>query len=215
VQPDVLAEVQRSAEALRRLVWPMIAERVGGGDLLPVEGVPDDLMRKSLDTIAGVDALQILGDGSGMRAIGSRVQGTKRGLQPFNTFTVRYDLPSQSKTEWQKRREALADPSLGLLYPALTVQAYCEEPGPSGAPFERVLTAAVVHTNDLIRVAQKYEPLALSRKDLSIYERRRDPAWLDFNRVDNKWFLAIPWETLAKDGVRLRRFLTPYPKEAA
>lgn len=55
-----------------RVVWPVVRERIGGGELFTVEGHVGDLMRKHLDTLAGIDGWQVMND-HGMRGLASRI----------------------------------------------------------------------------------------------------------------------------------------------
>ena len=40
-------------------VWPVIKDSIGGGYIIPVEGVTESNFAKNLDVIAGIDAWQI------------------------------------------------------------------------------------------------------------------------------------------------------------
>src|SRR5690606_902725 len=51
--------IERSASALRDLVWPVISDLVGGGGLIPVETVRESDFARILDTTGGIDAWQI------------------------------------------------------------------------------------------------------------------------------------------------------------
>jgi hypothetical protein len=107
--------LNRSSLAFRELVWPVIADDLGGGKLIEVETIKDNDFASSLDCIAGVDCWQETAEF--MRAIAQRTQWGAN----YHTFTVRETLRSGHITEAAKRRIAIAE---GWLYPAITVQAY-------------------------------------------------------------------------------------------
>jgi len=106
-----------SSQMFQQVIWPMIANDIGGGELLRMENRPDVELARLLDIRAGIDGWQIRNDG--MRGIAARVQTDRE----YRTFTVRKSRDSGSLTEYAKRCEAIYG-NAGLLYPELTVQAY-------------------------------------------------------------------------------------------
>lgn len=140
--------IGKSASAFLGIVWPVVRGKIGGGELMPVEGHASDAMKKSLDVLAGIDAWQMLGNRQGMRGIASRVQPSGKN---WGTFTIRYKLASGADTEFQKRRHAI-ESAEGLLFPHLTIQAYLSEG--YAAPVHGV---GIIRTHDLIIAAMDYD----------------------------------------------------------
>lgn len=108
-----------SNKAFVDLVWPIISKDCGGGDIKPVEIIKDNTLATDLDLLCGIDVWQTI-SGRGCVGIASRVQ-VDCG---WHTFTVRNDRKySKRKTEYQKRKEAIA--SCGqFIYPFLSCHAY-------------------------------------------------------------------------------------------
>ena len=120
-------------------VWPLVAKIVGGGQLLQMEGRPDQELATMLDMRAGIDGWQMTKKG-GMRGVAARVQ---KGDKAWNTFTVRKSRRSGAETEYAKRHRAIEEKS-GEIYPHLTIQAYAlTELGP-------VISVGVARTADII-----------------------------------------------------------------
>lgn len=147
---DVANDLNRSSAAFINVVWPRIGEPwFGGGEIVPVETVTQEVFSKHLDVLAGVDAWLIRGS-LGITALASRVQWV-RGCNPFNTFTIRSWRRSGVDTELQKRLRAITSPERGYLYPHVTVQAYLR----NGT--DDLLSVAAVLTRDLFEHVDKYE----------------------------------------------------------
>jgi len=108
-----------SNKAFINLVWPVIKNICGGGEIKPVEIISDNDIAKDLDVLCGIDIWQKISD-KGVRGIASRVQFTNK---QWNTFTVRKYRKSGYKTEYQKRLEAI-NSNGKYIYPYLTCQAY-------------------------------------------------------------------------------------------
>ena len=119
-----------SSYDFQRTVWPYVCPKIGGGELVMVEGHASDAMRAMLDMQAGIDGWHVHST-EGLRGIGSRVQWLKTGVRPFNTFTVRRSRASGAETEYEKRCRAIYGHG-GYLYPHLTIQAYIREPRRQG-----------------------------------------------------------------------------------
>jgi hypothetical protein len=146
---EVASDLKRSSTAFTEIVWPRIAEPwFGGGEIIPVEAVTQEVFSKHLDTLAGVDAWLIRA-AFGITAIASRVQFV-RGSRPFNTFTIRAWRSSGLDTELQKRLRSLNEPDRGYLYPHVTIQAYLQ----SGT--NEFLSVAAILTRDLFAHVDKY-----------------------------------------------------------
>lgn len=92
------------------------------GRLVHVEAITRSDFARDLDAGAGIDAWHVV-DNVGIRGIASRVQECPSNRRPYNTFTIRRSRDSGTKTEYEKRKQALESEN-GWLYPHLTVQAY-------------------------------------------------------------------------------------------
>lgn len=137
MRADVERAMSLSAAYFRSQVWPLFADRLGGGELVPVESVTDSEFAKLLDTQAGIDGWQAVSTG-GVRGIASRVQiGTC-----WESWTIRSHLSSGRPTE----RDKLINADITLLRPSFHIQAYTESLHlpPAGA--------ACIRTADLIRL---------------------------------------------------------------
>lgn len=134
---DIDRRLSQSAAYFRAEVWPLFHDKLGGGELVPVESVTDSRFAKLLDTQAGVDGWQVVSTG-GIRGIASRVQvGTC-----WRSWTIRSQTANGGRTE----RDKLLDVDMTLLRPSFHIQAYTESwhlP-----PTE----AACIRTVDLIRL---------------------------------------------------------------
>jgi hypothetical protein len=128
-----------------RAVWSDISPVCGGGEFSPVEGNANEELQVQLDTLAGIDGVQILPNKIGMRGIASRIQW---GPIDWGTFTIRAIRGSGARTELEKRLYAIEHPEEGLLLPHLTVQAYISERRTG-----HLLSAAVAYTRELIPYA--------------------------------------------------------------
>lgn len=144
----LLDELNASQRDFMDVIWPVIADVCGGGQLIPVESVSQSGFARELDMFAGIDAWQLLDDrvaGAALRGIASRRQ---IGPTAWDTFTIRRSLASGNPTEYQKRKAALEDNS-GYLYPHLTVQAYMDNGRllSVGVAETRAVIGAVNHSN--------------------------------------------------------------------
>ena len=107
------------------------------GDLIDIE-TKDTELAKLFDQYSGIDAVQVVN--RQLRAVAIRVQWGKA----WDTFTKRYKRKNGSKTEYQKRAEAILN-DRGYLYPYLTIQAYLDKRGDATS----LLSCGVVKTKDL------------------------------------------------------------------
>lgn len=117
MRPDVKEDMAYSANAFESIIWPSVAELVGGGELLKMENVTDSKFAKLLDMKAGIDGWQIRDNG--MIGIASRIQV---GNKAWNTFTIRMKRDSGATTEYEKRLMAVEYGK--YVYPYFTIQAY-------------------------------------------------------------------------------------------
>jgi len=112
-----------------------------GKDLIEIESSENPIL-KMFDKYAGVDAIQVGKDGS-LRGVAVRVQYGRS----WNTFTIRYRRSSGTKTEYEKRLDAIRHDKM---YPQLTVQCYLS------TDKQKILSAAWIKTKDLYRQIIKY-----------------------------------------------------------
>jgi hypothetical protein len=180
MRPDVAGDLTESADLFLRLVWPAVAPMVRGGQMVPVESVADAGMTKDLDTLAGIDAWQMLRSDCCMRGIASRVQPDK----DWSTFTIRYSRATGAETEFKKRLRAIRD---GMLYPALTIQGYV------GREKASLLSAAVIRTADLFRFVEEHIEESAWQK----------PPRMRTVGVDRNKFVAVPWAELQSAGINV------------
>lgn len=153
--------INRSADDFLHVVWPIIKEHLGGGQIIPVEIVTDIEFSKEIDMLAGIDAWHVLDNNLGMRGLASRVQwkyidgriANGFGKTGYHTFTIRWATASGQKTEIDKRFYAIMSEPGEVLFPAYTVQAYLDKP--KGA----YLSGAIIKTRELILRAIEYQHL--------------------------------------------------------
>jgi len=120
LDPKVEKDLSDSSYDFLRVVCPKLkAENLISGELMPVESVTAEGMRKALDALAGIDIWQIK-NSKGMRGIANRIQW---GPKAWDTFTIRKTrITTGAKTEYEKRIEAIT--TRAWLYPYFTCQAY-------------------------------------------------------------------------------------------
>ena len=144
MRTDVKNDMAWSAKLFQDQVWPIIKSKLGGGDLMQMEGRPDTELSKKLDMIAGIDGWHI--HNFGMRGIASRVQ---KSNHDWATFTIRMKRDNGSKTEFEKRKIAIKKYAQGWIYPAITVQAYAKtETGP-------IISCGIAYTSHIIDFIEK------------------------------------------------------------
>lgn len=192
MRSDVARDLSESAEAFVLLVWPIIKNWVGGGELLPVEAVTASGMAKDLDVLAGIDAWHIVQAEGKMRGIASRVQP----MPGFRTFTIRYRRSSGASTEWEKRLRAMDKPGEGWLLPHLWCHAYrTSEP----VSQSRLTGAALIRTRDLFEYARSRLPDAMTRYNAG--ESRRGDLYIERTRSDGNLFIVVRWDALKVAGI--------------
>jgi hypothetical protein len=191
MRPDVARDMAKSSRAFVQYVWPAVSAWCGIGRLEMVESSTARGLVRDFDTLAGIDAWQLLDHRGFMRGIASRVQ---EGDRNWRTFTVRSRRHNGARTEFEKRLEALRDRRSGAIYPALTIHGYVRdfESGP-------LLGAAVVRTIDL------YEYL-----DMQV-----EAATARTRSTTNADFYYESWDRLAEFGVQLRIWPDDYKAGAA
>ena len=129
------------------------------GDLVNIE-TNDSQLANMFDQYSGVDAFQIIN--KQLRGVAIRVQWGNA----WNTFTIRFKRSSGTKTEYQKRCEAIFT-DVGYLYPYLTIQAYLDTRGEA----TRILSCCAIKTKDL------YQYLAINMANV---RKRKCPEGNEF-----------------------------------
>lgn len=122
------------------------------GDLINIE-TNDSQLANMFDQYSGIDAFQVVD--RQLRGVAIRVQWGKA----WNTFTIRYKRASGSKTEYQKRADAILN-NKGYLYPYLTIQAYLDKRGNS----QEILSCCIIKTEDLYKHLFANMPALKTRK---------------------------------------------------
>lgn len=103
---------------------------------------------KHLDMSCGIDYVVVSIDGSLTRGIGCRVQEDKYPVK-YRTFTIRNKRDSGSKTEFEKRKNAIKS---GGLYPFYTAHIYVDE------KHDRIDRMAIAKTEDIIWYCETQNP---------------------------------------------------------
>lgn len=186
----VMQDLSDSSFDFSRLVWPQMADWLGGGQLTQVESVTATGFARQLDLLAGIDAWQVNVAQSVMRGLASRIQW---GPKPYNTFTIRYRRESGGKTEFSKRLSAIRDQD--ALFPHYTVQAYITH-----RRYGQLLSAAAISTRDLYEIAAQVEQEHTDYPHSFVFSPDSDWA---FSRTSNAIFLWIKWDYLRDCGARL------------
>lgn len=179
-------DLSKSNKCFVEVVWPIVRDWCGGGEIIPVEGNYESDVRAALDINAGIDGWQIFSDEGRMRGIASRVQWIEEDWQikwhedgRFDTFTIRTSRPSGNKTELEKRLEAINDENGGWVYPHLTIQSYHRSNN-------SLLSCAMVMTKDLYEYVQWHGVEGFRVR---------------LNRDGSSSFIAVPWKDLCEYGV--------------
>lgn len=202
----VAAAIDRSGGEFRRLVVPIIRQRIGATEIIEVETAADSRLTRCLDIDAGIDAFYQAehampsGRRLVLRGIASRVQAWK-GVN-WRTTTVRLVRGNGSRdTEFAKRLVALRNMECVYLYPFLTCQAYlCED---RSAP----VGIGLVETRRLIGwLDRRMRARATMREDVERVrktgKRLRCDGWSVLrNGDDGAVAAAVEWDALRADGI--------------
>jgi hypothetical protein len=180
--------IRDSSRAFVEMVWPIIAEELGGGVVVPVEGVTTEAMSKKLDTISGIDAWHVFENNAGIKGIASRVQ---QDGKCWSTFTIRRHLTSGRETEYHKRMRAIFGDE-GFLYPTTTIQAYVGK----GYTYP-VYGIGVIETKRLYQAVSFHD------------------CWVEQTCYDGNKFLVVSWDELISKGYDVRVFGGPFYEDAA
>jgi len=166
-----------SSKLFREVVWPAVRGACGGGELISTEeSGSDSVSARLLDTLSGIDGLQVYTNG--LRAIGSRIQQQN---PPFETFTVRESRTSGATTEYEKLKKAVDGGSSTHMHPHIMIHAYVKE-DPSGSV--RLLCAGISPMVDVLRAI----------------DERKNP----IRSTTNASFRYVEWEWMADNGFDIR-----------
>ena len=200
---EVARDLSDSAYDFKRVVWPAIRDRCGGGELQPVEAVSPGEFERKLDVLAGIDAWQIIND-RGIRGISSRIQWLEDNPDGtpawWETFTIRKSRPSGAPTEWQKRTSGINNNG-GFISPALIVHAYIGLPRRHGA----LNYVCMTRSDDLFA-------LATDEMEGAKYNMKGKAWYLQGNPSDGVKFAVFEVAAMRKLGVDVR---TECPASAA
>lgn len=182
--------LSQSAADFQNVVWPVVSlfPLVGGGMLRPVEAVATADFKDDLDLLAGIDAWQVDRGIPMMRGLASRVQWGGR----YDSFSIRYRLPSGQPTEFTKRLTSIHNKGKGYLFPHFTVQAYLDQHGGN------LLSCAVIETEALFLAAQEMD-------DKGIFHNSYHPDKFGIKTLPNGTeFIYLQWEFLLYRGILKR-----------
>lgn len=119
-----------------------IRRHIISGKIYSIES-SDDSVLMLMDRKAGIDYIRE--DEKGLQGIAARVQWDDgRPGYPYNTFTMRERRHTGTKTEVEKRIEAIEN---GYFYPAFTLQMYCDT-----RENNAIVSIAAIHTKVLYRL---------------------------------------------------------------
>ena len=121
-----------------------------------------------LDMIAGIDAW--IKAPRGLIGIAARVQWLEKGVDPYDSYTIRIKRDTGAVSELEKRLTSIKE---DMLYPQLTVQAYLEK------DTSKVISVGIIKTKDLFDHIEKGKPSRVLR-------------------TSNAEFLAIDWSALKR-----------------
>lgn len=121
-----------------------IIQALGASKLIPCEG-DDDEVAKHLDISCGIDYILVSRNGVVSRGVGCRLQPDTSNVK-YRTFTIRKERESGAKTEFEKRKFAIAN---GGLYPYLTMHGYIDTQN------DRIDRMAIAKTSEIIDYCEK------------------------------------------------------------
>ena len=135
-----------------------------GSKIIEIETSDNDVLQM-FDKYSGVDAIQVTKDNQ-LRGVAMRVQYGKA----WNTFTIRYKRSSGSKTEYEKRVDAIENEKM---YPQLTVQCFLSSDS------KEILSVGIIRTKDL-------------------YDQLKDKSIVNFRQAkeDGNTFIWTRWQDL-------------------
>jgi len=151
-------DLNKSARAFHTHIRPIFID-LCGGEIIHTEALDDCSFSRHLDIHSGIDAWHVHPD-HGARGLALRVQSME---YPFHTFTIRKSRNSGTKTEYQKRKEAIEK---GWLYPHLTIQGYVSSFDDEG----ELLCFAIGRTSQLLERIDALETLRSTQGEYAVLE---------------------------------------------
>lgn len=155
-----LKDSVKAMESIKHTVLPHLIS----GEIHTIEQSQNEILIK-IDTHSGIDYIRE--NEMGLQGIAARVQWGRA----WNTFTIRSERHTGSKTELEKRIEAIRN---GYFYPAFTMQAYFDNKTDLNC-----LSAAVIKATHLYKLYLKY------------------PNLFGSNKSDNNFYF-LPWQSVPK-----------------
>lgn len=148
---------KKSAYLFHNLVKPKLGELLKS-EINIIEEYEEDnssmfRVSKELDMYSGVDGWRFDKVNQRHQYIASRIQNTKNGFRPYDTFSIRASRQN-SKTEYEKRIYAIEN---DWLYPQLTIQTYLNENE------SEILSLGIVYTRELFLYAKDNFELLMSK----------------------------------------------------
>lgn len=153
-------------ESIRETILPKLIS----GEILTIESSENNVLIK-LDRKSGVDYIRE--DETGLQGIAARVQWGN----DWNTFTIRKERHTGTKTELEKRKEQI---DKGYFYPAFTMQAYF-----NNREDNKLLSIAVIRTLDLYYFIENNPDKLLDRKSDNIFIAVK---WSDVHEFAKTYF---------------------------
>ena len=161
-------------ESIKNIISTVISGRIH-----TIESVNNEVLIL-LDQKSGIDYIRE--DAIGLQGIAARAQWGKA----WNTFTIRSERHTGSKTELEKRTEQIEN---GYFYPQFTLQAYFKN-----KETNQLSTLGIIKTKELYEFIEK------------------NPDKVEENKSDNK-FIFVQWIYLGGIIKTIPLFEKLYPKE--
>lgn len=114
------------------------------GNIRSIETSNNEIL-SLLDKYSGIDLINIDDDCGRMFGMAVRIQPIEKQYKPWNTFTIRYERHTGTKTEYIKRTEAIKNEDF---YPKYTIQAYTKN--------GEIVSAAIIMTKQLYEFIDEY-----------------------------------------------------------
>ncbi len=162
-------ELNYSIDAIEKIRLSVLPKLISGNILN--NQLPDNQINKFLDMNSGFDYLRV--NEHGMQGIASRVQFDDY----FNSFTIRLERDSGSKTEFEKRIYAIKN---GYMFPEFTMHSYF-----NNRTDLKLISIAIIKTVDL------FNHYILFKDDFVI------------KASNNATFLSIHWKYLKDLRIRI------------
>lgn len=138
-----------SIKAIEKIKYTYLPKIISG-EIISIENTDNEVLIL-LDKYSGIDYIRK--NDCGLQGVASRVQFG----YAWNTFTIRYERSTGSKTEYEKRIEQIKN---GYFYPAFTLQAYFDD-----RTELNLLSIAIIKTIDLYDILEKDEIVKTNKSD--------------------------------------------------